>query len=132
MFEQAEAGKSTFDVCRRGLPERGNRLVGAAGRMGMEYPVVPTTRADGKFRVVPHHVKQRSDRADKDRLGVLRHHQHLTALLLPDFPYKLVEVFRARQIQNATRLASVPVSSRDNGAPPALGQMDDIFVLFGA
>src|ERR1700687_3889730 len=98
----------------------------------MEDSLVPPPRSLRVFRIIANHVQQRPRRADAYRLGILRHQQHMAALLLPDLAHKVAKRFSTRYIQRAARRAPVPVSAGDDRTLPSVRQLLDAIVLFGA
>src|SRR5215472_411426 len=97
--------------------------------MRMENSIVPTAAARGIFRIFANHVQHRLHDAEAQGFVILRHDNHVTALLGADLVDKLTKSFGAREIEGSTWLASVPVSTRDQQSPPATSQLNDAVVL---
>src|SRR6202162_335439 len=95
----------------------------------MKYALIPAARTHRIFLVLAKHINHRLPKAQAARLCVLRHKQHITQLLFPDFLYEGRKIGGARQVQRAARLAAMPVSSRNYRPLPKLRQLHDPLVL---
>ena len=97
-------------------------LVRPAIRVRMENALIPPPRSYRILRIIADHIQQRSRRPHAHRFGILRHQQHVAALLQPDFTHKLAKSFGRSQIQRPAGFASVPVSAGNQRPLPLLGQ----------
>src|ERR1022692_3110981 len=95
----------------------------------MEHAVIPAPRLGPEFGIFANHVEQRLDGAQGQRFRVLRHKEHMAALLASNFIGELTETLGARQINRAARLASVPVAAGNKQALPAIGERDYPMIL---
>ena len=100
--------------------------------VGMENALIPALRSDRIIRIVANHIQQSPRRPYTHRFGVLRHQQHVTALLDSDFTHELAKSFCSRQIQRAAGFASVPVSAGNQRPLPLLSEFTHQIIFLRA
>src|SRR5579864_2408050 len=96
---QPNAREDSLQKRGRIFPKGRDGPVRASARIGMKDAIIPTPRAGRIFRIMANHIEKGSRVANAHRLGVLRHEQHMAALIYANLADKLAEALRVSQIQ---------------------------------
>ena len=98
VFHQANGGENSPQKRRRTVPVGRNRTIDVSDVIGMKDSIIPAAGAGGILRVFADHVEQGLGGAHAQGFGVLRHEQHVAALLLADLVDELRETLRPSQV----------------------------------
>ena len=84
------------------------------------------------LRIIANHVEHRANHAQKHRVRILLHEQHVAPLFVADFMNKLDKAARIAQIHIRVRLTSMSIAARDQRTLPAFSQRGNFLILIPA